>query len=246
MTLLAQVKREFAALFYSPIAYVLLVAAMLINGIHFVLIVYFLSDPYAPHGAAMQYLFGGTIFFYLLLLGVASMITMRSLAEERHSGTIETLLTAPINGLQVVVAKYLASLGFYVVLWIPTLLYPLLLSRHSEIDPGPVIAGYLGTLGVGMMFLAIGMFFSALTRSQIIAALLTLAVNFALFLMPLYEIVSPSSSPDSILGHMNLWNHMEDFGRGIVDTRHLIYYVSVTLFALFCSVQVLQARRWKG
>jgi len=246
MTTLAQLRREFTSLFYSPIAYVLLVAAMVINGIHFMLIVYFLSDPYAPHGAAMQYLFGGTIFFYLLLLGVASMITMRSLAEERHSGTIETLLTAPIGELQVVAAKYLALLGFYAVLWLPTLLYPLILSRYSDIDPGPITSGYLGTLLLGMMFLAIGLFFSALTRSQIIAALLTLAVNFTLFLLPLYEIVSPSFTPDSVLGYMNIWNHMEDFGRGIVDTRHLVYYGSVTLFALFATIQVLQARRWKG
>lgn len=246
MNTLAQLRREFTSLFYSPIAYVLLVAAMVVNGVHFVLIVYFLSDPYAPHGAAMQYLFGGTIFFYLLLLGIASMITMRSLAEEKHSGTIETLLTAPINELRVVVAKYLAVVGFYAVLWLPTLLYPIVLSRYSEIDYGPLVAGYLGTLCLGMMFLAIGLFFSAITRSQIIAALLTLAVNFTLFLLPLYEIVSPSFSPDSVLGYMNLWNHMEDFGRGIVDTRHLVYYGSVALFALFATVQVLQARRWKG
>jgi ABC-2 type transport system permease protein len=246
MNILAQLKREFAALFYSPIAYVLLGAAMLINGVHFMLIVYFLSDPYSPHGAALQYLFGGTIFFYLLVLGVSSMITMRSLAEERHSGTIETLLTAPINDAQVVLAKYLAAVGFYVILWLPTLLYVVVLSRHSEIDPGPVLSGYLGTLGLGMMFLAIGIFFSALTRSQIIAALLTLAVNFTLFLLPLYEIVSPSASSGSLLGYMNLWNHMEDFGRGIVDTRHLVYYASVTAFALFCAVQMLQSRRWKG
>jgi ABC-2 type transport system permease protein len=246
MITLAQLRREFTALFYSPIAYVMLVAAMVINGIHFMLIVFFLSDPYSPHGAAMQFLFGGTIFFYLLLLGVASMITMRSVAEEKHSGTIETLLTAPISELQVVVAKYLAVVGFYIVLWLPTLLYPIVISRYSEIDPGPLVAGYLGTLGLGMMFLAIGLFFSAITRSQIIAALLTLAVNFTLFLLPLYELVSPSFTPDSVLSYMNVWSHMEDFGRGIVDTRHLVYYGSVTLFALFATVQVLQARRWRG
>jgi ABC-2 type transport system permease protein len=171
---------------------------------------------------------------------------MRALASERRSGTLETLLTAPITELQVVVAKYLAAVGFYAVLWLPTLAYPIVLSRYSEIDPGPILSGYLGTLGIGMMFLAVGVFFSAISRSQIISVLLSLAVNFVLFLVPLFEIVGSSFEPNSILSYMNIWNHMEDFGRGIVDTRHLIYYGSVALFALFATVQVLQARRWKG
>lgn len=246
MTLLAQLKREFAAFFYSPLAYVLLVATGIQNLITFVLILSFLSDPYAPHGAAMQYLFGGTIFYFIMVVAVSAVISMRALASERRSGTLETLLTAPISEIQVVIAKYLAAVGFYVVLWLPTLLYPIVLSRYSEIDIGPILSGYLGTLGIGMMFLAVGVFFSAISRSQIIAVLLSLAANFVLFLVPLFEVVSPSFTPDSILSYMNLWNHMEDFGRGIVDTRHLIYYGSVTVFALLCAVQVLQARRWKG
>ena len=243
---LAQLRREFAAFFYSPIAYVLLLVAMIYNGIIFLLIVDFLSDPRSPHGAAMQMLFGGTIFFFILIIAAATMVTMRSLAEERHSGTLETLLTAPINDYQVVLAKYLAAVGFYVALWLPTLLYPLLLSRYSEIDVGPLLSGYLGTLGVGMMFLAVGIFFSALTRSQIIAALLSFVANCALFLIPLFELFSPASSSESVLAYMNLWTHMEDFGRGIVDSRHLVYYGSITLFALFCATQLLQARRWRG
>lgn len=246
MTLLAQLKREFAAFFYSPLAYVLLFATGIQNLITFILILSFLSDPYAPHGAAMQYLFGGTIFYFIMVVAVSAVISMRALAAERRSGTLETLLTAPISELQVVLAKYLAAVGFYAVLWLPTVLYPIVLSRYSEIELGPILSGYLGTLGIGMMFLAVGVFFSALSRSQIIAVLLSLAANFVLFLVPLFEIVSASFTPDSVLGYMNLWNHMEDFGRGIVDTRHLVYYGSVTAFALLLTVQVLQARRWKG
>jgi ABC-2 type transport system permease protein len=243
---LAQLRREFAAFFYSPMAYVLLAFSIIANGITFLLIVEFLSNPYAGHGAALQMLFGGTVFFYILLLGSASLITMRSLAEERHTGTLETLLTAPIGDAQVVLAKYLAALAFNAVLWLPTLLYVGILLRYSTIDLGPVLAGYLGTLGIGAMFLAVGVLASALTRSQIVAALLSLGANFALFLVPIFSYLGPTAGSDSVLGYMNLWSQMEDFGRGIVDSRWLVYYASVTAFALFAAVQALQARRWRG
>ncbi|MCP4677022.1 MAG: ABC transporter permease subunit [Deltaproteobacteria bacterium] len=246
MTILAQIKREFLSFFFSPIAYVLLVATMIYNGIVFLLIVEFLSDPRAPHGAAMQFMFGGTDFFYILIITAASFITMRLIAHEKNAGTLEALLTAPINDAQVVAAKFLAAVCFYIVLWLPTLAYPLILSRYSEVDMGPIAAGYLGTLGMGMMFLSVGLLASSLSRNQIVAALLSFGGNMILFLLGIFEFVSQGQSSDSVLSYLNLWNHMPEFSRGIVDTRHLVYYISVTLFMLFTTVQVLQARRWRA
>lgn len=246
MTLLAQLRKEFTTFFYSPIAYVLLVATMIYNGIVFLLIVEFLSNPQAPHGAAMQYMFGGTDFFYILLSAAASFITMRLVSQERSSGTLEALLTAPINEVSVVLAKYLAAVGFYIVLWLPTAAYPLVLSLYSEIDVGPIASGYLGTLGMGMMFLAVGLFASAISKNQIVAALLSFAGNMTLLLLGVFAYVRQTPSSESVLSYLNLWTHMDDFGRGIVDTRHLVYYFSVTVFVLFCTVQTLQVRRWRG
>ncbi len=246
MSLFAQLRREFTAFFYSPIAYVLLVVSMIYNGIVFMLIVQFLADPRAPHRPPMQMMFGEIFFFYIIVIAASSFITMRLIAHERNSGTMETLLTAPINDFQVVLAKYLAAVGFYIVLWLPTLAYPLLLSRYSEIDIGPVASGYLGTLCLGMMFLAVGLFFSAVSKNQIVAALLSFAGNMSLYLLGVFEFLSPSQSSDSTMSYLNIWNHMPEFGRGIVDTRHLVYYLSVSLFLLFCTVQVLQARRWRS
>ena len=111
---------------------------------------------------------------------------------------------------------------------------------------GPVLSGYMGAAGVGMMFLAVGILCSSFFRSQIVAALLTFAAVMCLFLVPLFSFLDPATSSDSVLGYMELISHMEDFSKGIVDTRHLIYYGSVSLFALFCTVQVIQSRRWKG
>lgn len=246
MTLLAQLKREFVSLFYSPIVYVLLVATAIYNGFVFLLIVDFLADPAAPHGAAMQYMFGGTSFFYIIITAACSFVTMRLIAQEKSTGTLETLLTAPINETEVVIAKYGAAVGFYVILWLPTLVYPLVLSRYSEIDIGPIASGYLGTLGIGMMFLAIGLLCSSLSKNQIIAALLSFAGNMVLLLIGVFAFVKSSVSSDSVIGYLNLWDHMDAFSRGIVDTRCLVYYASTTLFVLFCTVQVLQSRRWQS
>lgn len=244
MTVLAQLKREFTAFFFSPIAYVLLTVAAAVNGIIFLFLVDALTNPMSPPGAVMQFFFTN-IFFWAVLFVLTPLITMRTIAEERHSGTIETLVTAPISDVQVVFAKYLASVAFFVVLWLPTAAFPLLLSRYTEIDLGPVLAGYLGTLCVGMMFLAIGVLCSALTRSQIIAALISFAAIMVLFVLGIFDFLSETEAPGSVLHYLNLWSHMEDFGRGIVDTRHLAYYGSVILFALFAAVQAVQARRWK-
>ncbi|MCP4603356.1 MAG: ABC transporter permease [Proteobacteria bacterium] len=246
MTFFAQIRREFTAFFYSPIAYVLLIATMIYNGIVFLLIVEFLSDPRAPHRPPMQMIFGEVDFFYYLSIITASFITMRLISHEKNSGTLEILLTAPINDLQVVLAKYLSAVGFYIVLWLPTLAYPLVLSRYSEIDPGPIASGYLGTLTMGMMFLSVGLFFSAVSKNQIVAALLSFGGNMVLFFVGVFEFLSPTHSSDSLLSYVNLWTHMPEFGRGIVDTRHLVYYGSVTLFVLFCTVQALQSRRWRA
>jgi ABC-2 type transport system permease protein len=245
MSIFAQLKREFAVFFYSPIAYVLLTVAAVINGGVFLLIVDSLTDPQAPRMAAMEMLFGN-VFFWFIVLVLTPLITMRTLAEERHSGTLETLLTAPISDAQVVLAKYLAAVGFYIVLWLPTLAYPIFLSRYAEIDLGPILSGYLGTLVVGMMFAAIGVLGSSLTRNQIIAALISFGANMVLFVIGIFGAIGAESSPDSVLPYMDFWTHMQEFGRGIVDTRHLAYYGSVTLLALFCTVQILQLRRWRG
>lgn len=245
MIVLAQLKREFAAIFYSPIAYVLIAACLITNGITFFLILDFLSSPHAPYGAIMQWMFGDNIFFFIVLIMATALVTMRTIAEEKHTGTLETLLTSPISDLQMVLAKYLSTVGFWIILWIPTLIYPVLLTQYSSIDVGPLAAGYVGTLALGMMFLAIGLFFSSISINQIISALLSFGTGFVLMIIPLFQMTDPTTSSASMLGYVNMWTHMGDFSRGIVDTRPLILYGSVTVFALFGTTQVIQSRRWR-
>lgn len=248
MSVLAQVRRELLAFFYSPMAYVLLASTMILNSSVYLFILAFATEPGSREtaGTVLQYVFGGTLFFYLIVIAVPSLITMRLMSEEKQSGTLETLLTAPIGEVGVVLAKYLASLLFYGLLWLPTVLFPFLLSRHVDLDVGPVLAAYLGTFGLGAMYLSFGLFFSALTRSQIIAALLSFGTAFGLFLVGITTFIQPSTSGESWTAYLNLWAHMEDFGKGIVDTRRLVLYGSTSVFFLFATVQVLSARRWRG
>ena len=242
---LAILDRELRAYFFSPLAYIVAALLLLVNGLVFWLIVSYLNDPRAQIGAPLELFFGQTLYFWLVLLFVAPVLTMRLLSEERRSGTLEVLMTAPVTEGQVVVGKYLAALGFYLFLWLPTLTYALVLDHYGEVDWGPVASGYLGVLGIGMLFLAIGLLASSLSRSQLVAAILTFAMLIPLFTFGLLENLFNDETIRQALGYLNLWQHMEELGKGIVDTRHLVYYLSATLLFVFLSARALESRKWR-
>src|SRR5439155_1455616 len=154
---LAIVGREWRAYFFSPLAYVILAAFLLMNGMIFAAIVSFLNTPGAPKGQALPFLFTNT-YFWIFNLFVVPIITMRLFAEERKSGTIETLLTSPVSETTVVLGKFTGALGFFLTLWAPTLVYVLILRSQTPIDLGPVAAGYLAIALIGAYFLSIGTF----------------------------------------------------------------------------------------
>ncbi|MFI5167846.1 MAG: ABC transporter permease [Thermoanaerobaculales bacterium] len=241
--LIALVHRELISYFSSPLAYVVLTAFLFVNGYVFYLIVAYLNDPRTPPMAAFKLLFGGTIFFWLMLLFVLPVTTMRLLAEERRTGTLEVLLTSPVSEGQVVLGKFLAALVFYLFLWVPTVVYIVILALHSKIDAGPVLAGYLGIALLGVLFLSIGTLTSALVRNQIIAAVLAFAILVVVFSIGLVENLASGAALKGALGYMNLWQHMDDFGKGIVDTRHVIYDLSLGGLFLFLATRALEASK---
>jgi ABC-2 type transport system permease protein len=241
--LFALIQRELLAYFSSPLAYVVLTAFLFINGYVFYLIVAFLNDPRTQAMAPLKLIFGGTIFFWLYLLFVVPVITMRLLAEERRSGTLEVLLTSPVSEGQVVAGKFIAAFVFYLFLWLPTWVYVLILRSHAAIDFGPVWAGYLGIALLGLLFLSIGLFTSALVRNQIIAAILAFAVLVVVFSLGLVENLATAPAIKGAIGYMNLWNHMDDFAKGIVDTRHVVYNLSLTGLFLFLAAKALEASK---
>ena len=243
--ILASLQRELRAYFFSPLAYVVAALLLLINGGVFWLIVSVLNDPRSGIGAPLQVFFGQTFFFWLVLIFVAAVLTMRLVSEERRSGTLEVLMTTPVTEGQIVVGKYLAAVTFFVFLWLPTLAYPVLLAYYSEVDWGPVASGYVGLIGIGSLFLAIGLLSSCLSRSQLVAAVLTFSVLVVLIVVGFLENLVTDESLRGLIGYLNLLQHMEEFGKGIVETRRLVYYLSSIVLLLFFSARILEARKWK-
>jgi ABC-2 type transport system permease protein len=240
---LALISRELVAYFSSPLAYVVLTAFLFFNGLVFWMIAAFLNDPRTQAMAPLKLMFGGTIYFWLFLLFLVPVITMRLLSEERRSGTLEVLLTAPVTEAQVVLAKFIAAFAFYLFLWVPTLTYVAILASYSSIDLRTVAAGYLGIALLGLLFTAVGMLTSALSRNQIVAAIFGFAILVVLFSVGLLEQLATAPALKSALGYMNLWNHMDDFSKGLVDTRHVVYTVSLAGLFLFLATKALEAKK---
>ncbi len=242
---LALIHRELVAYFSSPLAYVVLTAFLFFNGYVFWLITAYLNDPRTQAMTPLKLFFGGTIFFWLFLLFVVPVITMRLLAEERRSGTLEVLLTAPVSEGQVVMGKFLAAFIFYLFLWLPTVVYVVILKQYAAIDLYKVASGYLGIALLGVLFAAVGLFTSAFTRNQIVAAIFAFAVLVVLFSVGLMEQLTTNPALKGVLGYMNLWDHMDDFARGLVDTRRIVYQLSLAGLFLFLTVKVVEAWKWR-
>jgi len=243
---LATMERELRSYFLSPLGWVVATGFLFFNGLAFQTILDYLNNPQAPASMTpLDFFFGGTLFFWLAMLFVGPVLTMRLLSEERRSGTLEMLLTAPITEGQVVIGKYLGAFLFFVFLWLPTLIYVALLAGKLPLDWGPIGASYLGTLGIGAMFLAIGVFTSAVTRNQVVAAVFSFALTFLAFLPAFLEFLVNDPKMRDALGYLNLYQHMDDFSKGIVDSRRLVYYLSVTAFFLFLASRAVEAGKGK-
>jgi ABC-2 type transport system permease protein len=241
----AIIRRELIAYFSSPLAWIVMAAFLLLQGALFALIIGYLSQPGQSSMSILQAFFGGTIFFWFFLV-VAPLITMRLVAEERRSGTIEVLLTAPVTETQVILGKFGAALAFYLALWLPTVIYVLMVKSRASVDWGAVASSYLGVVLFGALFVSLGLFASTLTRNQVIAAVIAFAGLIVLFGLPLLRGLMVSSSPvAAIVDHVDLWQQMADFSRGIVDTRYLVYGLSLTCLFLLASTKSLELAKWR-
>jgi len=231
--ILAIARREWAGYFRTPAGWAVLALFLLLQGLVFWMFVQFLGRPDAPPGGVMEFFFGGTILYWIALGLLATVVPMRLIAEELRTGTIEPLLTAPVSPGEVVVGKWLAALAFYLAAWAPTLLYLLYLRRVGAVlDPGPIVAGYLGTVLLGAAVLAIGLLASALTRNQLVAATLSFVGFLAALLAGALEATVRAPGLAAALRRYSLFRVMEDFGHGIVDSRPVALLVTVVVVAL--------------
>ena len=244
---LTLVKRELQGLFLSPLAWVVLTLFLLVQGYAFFLLLELCNHPKGPPGPMLNYFFGGSFFYWLFVIAVISLLTMRSLAGERRLGTLDMLLAAPVGEVPVVLGKYLAALLFYVFLWAPTVAHVVLAARlGGAADPGAVAAGYLGTLTLGAAALSVGVLASSLTRSQLLSGIATFSLLGAFLQLGPLELFIQVPWLRSLVGAMNLFDHLEAFSRGLVDSRPLLLYVSLILFCLAAAVLVLRISRSRG
>ncbi len=242
--------RELASSFHQPLAYVVLFFFLLITGLNFHAGVSLLNR--AGGSTTMVEAFFNTVYFWFPFLLVFPLITMRVFAEEAKLGTIETLMTAPVRDGQIVFAKYVGAFLFYLILWLPSLLYFVMFQQVTERSAGGAVGSFLGAYAmlvlIGMLYTAIGCLASALTDNQIVAAVMAFAGILSLFFLGLLSLFLPTAGPfmREITYYLSPVQHMMDFSRGIFDTRPVVFYLSSTALVLFSTFQVFQYRRWKS
>ncbi|GAC1474470.1 MAG: ABC transporter permease [Isosphaeraceae bacterium] len=248
---LTLLRRELGAYFLSPMAFLILLAFQIIAWLNFHELVETLSRPQqgisSRYDPMNMYVTGSAPFWVAILVAIPA-LTMRLVAEERRSGTIETLLTLPVTVGEVIVAKWLAGVVMYLTLLVPFLVYlPFLyVQGRFHFDPGPVGSLLIGLTTMGMMFVSIGLFFSTLTRNQIIAAIWTFVILFLLVVLTLliqtYAVERQASWAEGVR-FVTILHQLQGFGSGKLDLRYLTLHLSVTCFMLFLTMKALETRR---
>lgn len=238
-------QRELVSLFVTPLAYVVGTLFLLLQGWNFALLLRVLNDPLAAPGPVMQYFFSGSFFiFWLPVIFLCAAVSMRLIAEERKQGTLEALLTAPISASQVAVGKFFGAVGLYVALWSPTAVFVLLLRGAGvDPDPGPIVSGYLGTLMVGASFIAIGLVCSALTKSQLGAAIATFVACSIMLLAGLLVEQVEHETLTVILERTSLLAMMQELAQGIVDSRWVWLHGAIVVLGVTTAAVAIDPRR---
>lgn len=227
-------RRELRSYFNSPVAYVVIVVFLAIIGW------FFTSNLFLMNVASMRVVFELVPLVFLFFVPA---ITMRLLAEERKSGTLELLTTKPVTDAEIVIAKFLAAWVLLAAALVPTLLYLITMMALGSIELGPVIAGYIGLLLMGGAYIAIGIFASSLTENQIIAFITSFLIVLALFLMDKILMYVPEGMA-STLEFLAVDYHFSNIARGVIDSRDIIYFASLLGFSLMLATVSLERRKW--
>lgn len=253
-TLFILLNRELRAYFQSIVAYIVIAAVSLLHGIIFLRSVKDLKSDGAT--LSLNHVMLLNIPFWLIFILIVPIITMRLFSEEQKLGTLEPLLTAPVQTWQMVFSKYLAALIFYLILYLPCMFYMLYFEKVTGASAVGSLAalqspsfygGYAMIFLIGTFFIAIGCFASALTANQIIAAVLSFTLLLIYFLLGYVRLLASDLPPVTIefLEYISPIEHMRHFASGLFDTRPVVYYLSFTIFTLALTLQVLDYRKWK-
>lgn len=245
----ALVRRELSAFFQGPTGFIIIAAVMFLIGLGFLVVLSGLNGEATP--MPVTQVFYGTYFFWVILLLIAPVITMRSFAMERASGTYESLMTAPVGDWQVVLSKFAGALIFYMILWVPLLICSVVVrfyvGESAVLGLGTMFTSALGILMVGCLYMSIGCFTSALTRNQAVAAVSGFALGAALFFTGFFSYFAGDRTDwlSQLARHISLANHMESFTRGVIDLGAIVFFLSMTGLFLYLTHKVVESRRWK-
>jgi len=227
-------QRELRSYFNSPIAYVVIVVFLAIVGW------FFTNNLFLANIASLRLVFELVPLVFLFFVPA---ITMRLLAEEKKSGTLELLATKPVSDVEIVLAKFLAAWTLLAAALLPTLLYLITLVAIGEIDVGPVVTGYVGLLLMGGVYIAVGVLASGLTENQIIAFIVGFLFVFALFMIDKVLLYVPEAF-SSTLEFLGVDYHFSNIARGVIDSRNVVYFFSVIGFSLLLATVSLERRKW--
>jgi ABC-2 type transport system permease protein len=254
--ILAIAQKELKSYFSSPIAYIVIGLWALLYGYFFVAILNFfvrqsmqmnqfgMQGPQAMN-VNQQLIRPLLQNVLILILFLMPMVTMRAYSEEKRSGTIELLLTSPLSDFQIILGKFFGAMALYTVMLAVTLIHLGLLFVYGRPEWKPIMTAYIGLLLMGGCFISLGLFISSLTKNQIVAGMVTFAVFLLLWVITW---IGSFSGPtvDKVTQYLSIVDHYDDFGKGVLDTTHLIYYVSFITFGLFLTAKSVDSERWRG
>jgi len=250
--ILAIAHKELKSYFSTPIAYIVIgFFALLFGYFYYAMLVIFnqQSLQFGGEGGAMdinqQLIRPLFLNASVILLFVLPLITMRTYSEEKRSGTIELLLTSPVSDLEIIIGKFLGAMTLYAAMLGVTLIHVALLFSYGNPEWKVVVTGYVGLLLMGGCFISVGLLISSMTKNQIVSGMVTFAVFLLLWVINwIASFTGPTTQ--SVLNYLSITDHFDDFTRGILDTKHLIYYFSVMSFGLFLTSRSVDTERWKG
>jgi ABC-2 type transport system permease protein len=251
---LAIAKKELRSYFASPIAFVVLGFFALVFGYFYVSILgYFLQTSMmgmqmgGPQTVNVNQMMIRPLMLNMtvVFLFVLPLITMRTYSEEKRSGTIELLLTSPVTDVEIILGKFIGAMGLYCAMLAVSLLHLALLFKWGNPEWKPLLTSYLGLMLFGGCFVSVGLFISSLTSNQIVAGMITFAVFLLLWVI---DWIGQQTGPrvQAVLSYLSITQHLEDFLKGVIDTKHLVYYLSFITFGLFLTVRSVDTERWRG
>lgn len=233
--MIAIYKREMKSYFTSPLGYVYLCAYLFMSGLFFKMSMI----DYGSSNVAL--FFSSSLIVYMFLVPI---LTMRLFSEEKKSKTDQILLTSPVSVTGIVVGKFLAAMSVFTIALIPTSIAIVIIGSYSSISVGMTIGNYVAVLFLGMAFIAIGCFLSAITESQVVAAVLSFTVMMCLYFLD--NLVSSVSSTflSTIISFISVYGRYSDFTSGLFSLSSIVYYISLAVIFLFLTVRIIEKRRW--